>query len=153
MRVLVCRPGPWFSVKDVNDGWCNALRRLGCHVIEFNLDDRLNFYDRVHLEHEGHWQKALTTEQAVALAAKGIEAACYEYWPDLVLVISGFYLPEAAYELMRKRGHKVVLLHTESPYEDDRQLVRAETMLIRPAGGGVHPPAARAPHSAPRTSG
>lgn len=64
-------------------------------------------------------------DQAVKLACKTIEAACYEVWPDVVLITSGFYVPEPLYGLLRARGHKVVLLHTESPYEDDEQIQRA----------------------------
>jgi spore maturation protein CgeB len=55
-----------------------------------------------------------------------LENACYEYLPDVVLIVSGFFIPPAVYELLRLRGVKVVLLHTESPYEDDRQIVRAQ---------------------------
>jgi spore maturation protein CgeB len=126
VRVLVVRPGPQFSVQDVCSGWVKALRNLGCQVVDFNLDDRLNFYEQVALPTDtGEWRKALSDEAAVKQAAKGVEVACYEVWPDIVLIVSGFFIPDPLYELMRARGHKIVLLHTESPYEDRRQLRRA----------------------------
>lgn len=122
MRVLVVRPGPHFSVQDVHRGWLRGLSKNGCQVVDFNLDDRLTLYEGAYLEGvDGEWRKALSRADAVKLAAKGVETACYEFWPDLVVVVSGFFVPPAMYELMRARGHKVVLLCTESPYEDGRQ--------------------------------
>lgn len=123
MRALVVRPGPNFSVADVCTGWVNGLRELGVEVRDFNFDDRLAFYSNAH--ERGADEPMLTPQDAARAAAKGIETACYEWWPDLVLVVSGFFIPPETFSIMRSRGHKVVLLHTESPYEDDRQIPRA----------------------------
>jgi spore maturation protein CgeB len=121
VRAVVVRPGPRFSVQDVCDGWVHGLRDLGVEVIDFNFDDRMEFY--AHAEVAG--RTVFNPHEAARLAAKGLEAVCYEAWPDVVLVVSGFFIPPDTYAVMRARGHKVVLLHTESPYEDDRQLPRA----------------------------
>lgn len=118
-------PGPAFSVADVHTGWVKGLRSQGVDVLDFNLQDRLNFYSAALLTKDGITQKAFSYEAAVTMAVKGLEVACYEWWPDLVIVVSGFYLPPQTYAVMRDRGHKVVLLCTESPYEDDRQLAMA----------------------------
>jgi spore maturation protein CgeB len=127
MRALIVRPGPQFSVADVARGWAAGLRQIGVDVYDFNFDDRLSFYSSAHIDFEGEWRQAFPNpEDAARLAAKGLEAAVYESWPDVVLVVSGFFVPPAALQLIRSRGHKVVMLHTESPYEDDRQLVRAQ---------------------------
>jgi spore maturation protein CgeB len=125
MRVLVLEPGPAFSVLDVCRGWEKGLAQAGCHVATFNFGDRLDFYTNAHVEKDGGYVQAFSTQDAVQLAAKGIETACYELWPDLVVAISGFFLPPPLYELLRARGHKVALIHTESPYEDTRQMTRA----------------------------
>ena len=126
MRVLICHPGPSFSVADVWAGWAKALRQAGCDVGEFNLNDRLEFYEKSHVSNDdGPFEKCFDTEEAVRLACRGLESACYRFWPDVVIVVSGFYFDPATYDVMRDRGHKVVLLHTESPYEDDRQWARA----------------------------
>ncbi|MDP8930464.1 MAG: glycosyltransferase [Actinomycetota bacterium] len=123
MRVLAVQPGPGFSVSDVHAGYVKALRGLGCQVVDFNLSDRLALYELAHLpDHEGGYRKAFPLEAAVSLAVKGVEAAAYEVWPDVVLVTSGFFLQPAHYQLMRRRGHKVVLLCTEQPYELEREL-------------------------------
>lgn len=126
MRVLAVHPGPSFSVADVFDGWVKGLSAAGCDVVTLNLDDRLEFYEKASLSKDGGpYEKAFTTEEAIAHACKGLETACYEWWPDVVVITSGFYVPRFCYDLMRSRGHKVVLVHTESPYEDDRQIGRA----------------------------
>jgi spore maturation protein CgeB len=54
----------------------------------------------------------------------------YRFWPDVILVTSAFYLPTETLDVFRDRGHKVVLLHTESPYEDGRQIRRAEHVAV-----------------------
>lgn len=125
-RAIVVQPGPAFSVADVANGWVKGLRSLGVETVDFNFDDRLSFYSAACFEHDGKVRRAFDNpEDAARLAAKGLEAACYEFWPDVVVIVSGFFVPPETYHLMRTRGHKVVLLHTESPYEDDRQLLRA----------------------------
>jgi spore maturation protein CgeB len=132
MRWLIAHPGPSFSVHDVFMGWAEALRGLGEDVYVYNLDHRLQFYDCALVEtgtvdDDGHpgVRKALDRAVAIELAANGILSACYQTWPDVVLGISAFFLPEYLLDMMRGRGHKVVLLHSESPYQDDEQLVRA----------------------------
>lgn len=126
MRALVVRPGPAFSVADVARGWVKGLRECGVEVVDFNFDDRFNFYATAHLPRDGELCLAFDNpEHAARLAADGILAACYKFWPDVVLVVSGFFVPPETYAILRSRGVNVVLVHTESPYEDDRQLLRA----------------------------
>lgn len=123
MRFLVAHPGPHFSVADVHVGWCEALRELGCQVIEYNLAERLTFYGSVFFEAgEGAFRRALTSEQATDLATNGIYSTLYKTQPDVLLVISGFFYPPEVYDRARAAGTKVVIVHTESPYEDKRQL-------------------------------
>lgn len=125
MRALLVRPGPHFSVADVARGWVKGLEANGVSVLDFNFDDRLNFYAGAHVPKDGQLVKAFHPTEAAMLAAKGVEAAVFEFLPDVVVIVSGFFIPPAIYELLRVRGHKVVLVHTESPYEDDRQIHRA----------------------------
>lgn len=114
-----------FSVQDVAEGWVQGLRDQGCTVLDFNFDDRLNFYAAARVPKDGALVRAFSTVEAATLASKGVEAAAYEFLPDVVVIVSGFFIPPPVYELLRVRGVKVVLLHTESPYEDDRQVKRA----------------------------
>ena len=118
-------PGPAFSVADVHRGWCRAFTQLGCQVVNFNFGDRIDFYTQAHVEKNGDFVKAFDDEGALHLAAKGIEAAVLEVWPDLVVVTSGFFIPPAIYQLIRERGFKVVLNQLEEPYEATREMARA----------------------------
>jgi spore maturation protein CgeB len=132
MRWLIGHPGPQFSVHDVYEGWTEALRGLGEEVFTFNLDKRLQFYDTVLVEldqkdAEGRpaVRKAMTRERAIEQAAYGILGAAFQCWPHVILLVSAFFTPPALLDMLRGRGMKVVLLHTESPYQDDEQLTRA----------------------------
>ena len=104
-----------------------GLAEVGVEVAEYNLHDRLNFFARAHLRDEdGEFVKALKEDEAIHLAAAGLKQACYDWWPDVVVIISGFFIHSLLAEIMRSRGHKVVMVMTESPYEDDRQLEQAD---------------------------
>jgi spore maturation protein CgeB len=121
MRALVVHPGPSFSVADVHHGLVAGLRDLGVQVASFNLDDRLAFYTGAHLKRHGRWVPAVDSESAIRLAAKGLSSALYEFWPDVVIIVSGFFVPPEMWAVLRARPHHVVFWCTESPYEDDRQ--------------------------------
>lgn len=122
------RPGPSFSVQDVAFGWRDGLRDLGVIVADVNFDDRLDFYSSAHVDKSagnGEFVQAFDRNGAVRLAAKSILSDCYTFWPDVVLITSGFFVPAEVVAAMRSKGHKIVYLFTESPYEDDQQLERA----------------------------
>lgn len=123
MRVLLVHPGPGFSVHDVYTGWKEGLEAAGVQVATYNLHDRLTFYDRTYLHvADDLFRKALTADQAIDLSVNGLLSACYQYWPDLVIVVTGFLVKAEMLDLLRDRGHKVVLIHTEQPYETEREL-------------------------------
>jgi spore maturation protein CgeB len=136
LRFLVAQPGPGYSVADVHEGWVEALRALGHDVFEFNLDDRLAFYSLVELKigsisadcphcgqpvGQGNYKKALSTKGATELATNGLYAALMKVRPHVLLVISAFFTPPELLEIARAAGVTVVVIHTESPYEDQRQ--------------------------------
>lgn len=127
-------PGVDFSVADVHRGWVAAFRQLGCEVVDFNLNDRLNVYSAVHVQDaDGQWVRPFDAVGAATIAAKGIEMAAFEVWPDLVMVTSGFYVPPVIYDLLRARRMTVVLNYLEAPYEDGRMAdlaAHVDLMLI-----------------------
>jgi spore maturation protein CgeB len=164
MRWLIVHPGPNFSVADVYAGWAEALRALGEDVMEYNLDDRLCFFDAALLPAPGTSpdadgralaRKAMTREQATENAADGLAGACYKWWPDVVLCVSAFFIPEFYLQVMRARRHKIVMLFTEAPYQDGEHLVMAQyadvCLVNDPVSIGryreVCPVAEYAPHS------
>lgn len=127
MRILAAQPGPNFSVYDCYVGWVEAFRELGIQVAEFNLSERLTFYDCAFVETGPNMmRKALSPEQAQQLAVNGLYAALYKVRPDVLFVVSAFFVPHELMDLARHYGTRVVVLHTESPYEDGRQLQVAE---------------------------
>ena len=120
-------PGPNFSVADVYGGWCEALRDLGEKVSRYALDERLTFYGNVFVQvDEGKFRQALDGPAAMQRAVDGVYSHLYRWQPDVLLVVSGFFVPSDLLDLARSRGTRVVLLHTESPYEDGRQLQLAQ---------------------------
>jgi spore maturation protein CgeB len=134
VRWVVAHPGPSYSVHDLYVGWVEALRAAGQHVIEFNLDDRLTVYSAA-LRQVGTnmFAPMLTAEQAYELAADGLNSTLYKSWPDILFVISGFFIPVDTLERARRSRTRVVLLHSESPYQDQMALKLApyvDLMLV-----------------------
>jgi spore maturation protein CgeB len=100
--------------------------------MNYGLNDRMVFYSNAIVETGRktdaglpELRRACSQEQAVQLAGDGILAEAYKFWPDVILVISAFFIPVKLLEILRSRGHKVVIVATESPYEDDDQIERA----------------------------
>ena len=127
MRALVVAPGPNFSVADVYRGWAEGLAALGVETRLFELDTLLQWYSTAHQQDaSGAWVQPYEEEQVAQLAAGHIRAECYAWWPDLVVVVSGFFMYPMLVDMMRDRGHKVVLVATEEPYETTRTLEKAK---------------------------
>lgn len=131
-------PGPEFSVADVFNGWKKAFEKLGHEVKVFNTNDRLSFYSQVAIpdfktevppcEHckQPMYKQAMDKENAVIASMQGLTHDLYEFWPHMVFFVSAFFTPAWVLDLIRERRHKLVILHTESPYQDDEQLMRAQ---------------------------
>ena len=121
-----------FSVADCYTGWTEALREQGQTVQEYNLGELLQFYDSAYLmtgtkSQQGleQFRKALSHEQAIEMAAARALGTVLQFVPDVMFVVSGFFLNPRMLDLIRSRGIRIVMLHTESPYEDGVQLERA----------------------------
>jgi spore maturation protein CgeB len=122
VRFLVGQPGPYFSVQDVYTGWSEALAAAGHDVFGYNLGDRLTFYySALRQTDDGLFRHMLTGEQAKELAVNGLYAALMKVRPHVLLLVSGFYIPPELVDIARSAGVRVVLLCTESPYEDAKQ--------------------------------
>lgn len=123
MRWLACAPGPAFSVKDVHDGYVEALRGAGEQVVDYPLGDALTFYDSVLLQAGSHsFRKALSGHQATEMAAGRLAGALYRVRPDVLLVTSGFFVDTDLLALARRDGIRIVAILTEQPYEHTREL-------------------------------
>lgn len=131
-------PGPEFSVADVFNGWKKAFEKQGHEVAVFNTNDRLSFYSQVQIpdfkteippcEHckQPVYKQAMDKEAAVVASMQGLTHDLYSVWPHMVFFVSAFFTPAWVLDLIRQRRHKLVILHTESPYQDDEQLMRAQ---------------------------
>ena len=163
MRWLLIHPGPLpsWSVADVFNGWSEALTALGEQVEEYELDARLRFYNGTIAETGERLpcgcpgiRKFLDREQAIQLAVDGILGAAYRWWPDVILCVSAFFVPPWLLEVLRARGHTIIMLMTEAPYQTDYQLKMAAyadlTLLNDPVGLDAYRqagPAEYMPHS------
>jgi len=156
VKVLLVHPGASFSVADVYNGLREGLIANGAEVGVVNLGDRLDLYTSAHVKNlEGEWIKAFSREDGIKLAAKGIEVVCYEWWPDIVLIVTGSFIPPETWGILARRPHHVVQWCTESPYEDDRQIQPAryvDTVIVNDPVGlngyfSVNPRSWYLPHS------
>jgi spore maturation protein CgeB len=130
MRILCVEPGPNFAVADVHEGWAKALAGLGNEVRVFNLAARLQW---VEAELRGKLPENERGQTAARWVAEQLRGACFDLWPDLVVICSAFFIPPETYDIIRSRGIKVVVLLTESPYEDSAQYniaARADLALV-----------------------
>ncbi len=115
-------------------GWQEAFSDLGIRTRAYNMEDRIAFYDSSYLytgRHDDHghgqFKKAFAHKSdVIRLAANGMMSSAYQFWPDLIVIVSAFFVPLDTMDILRSRGHKVVLLFTESPYEDSRQIDQAK---------------------------
>lgn len=130
MRILTVEPGPEFSVADVHRGWLRALQRTDHQIRNFNLADRITFVEnairgKVSEQEKGHVAARMVGEQ--------LRAACFDFWPDLVLITSAFLVPPETFDVIRDRGIKIAVILTEAPYEDPSQIpiaARADLAVI-----------------------
>ena len=99
----------------------------------FNSDDRIQFYGHAlistgDVDETGHplVRRAMSDADALRMAMQGISHAAFTMWPDVVLFVSGFFVTPGIMGLLQNRRMKVVLLATESPYQEKMQLDRAQ---------------------------
>lgn len=122
MKVLLIAPGPAFAVADVYEKLYKGLVANGCDVVKLPFNDYIDFFAGAHLDRGEGLKLAVTMQEACAMAADAaIDSCCYQFEPDVVISVSSFFVPQKKYELLRRKGHHVVLWFTESPYEDDKQ--------------------------------
>lgn len=118
MRAIVVRPGPNFSVEDVATGWAEGLAANGVEVQEFDLSAAITYHERALQLIMG---RDVDRDTASRMAAAVLRQRCFDFWPDIVIIVSAFFIPPDTFDLIRSRGIKLVTLLTECPYEDDNQ--------------------------------
>jgi spore maturation protein CgeB len=111
-------------VADVHNGLVKGLVAcLGAdNVRAVNYDDRLDFFAAAEIRRNGIRKLAFDRETAIRVACRTIAQDLYEFWPDVLIVVSGFFITPFLWAVLGRRPHHTVAWFTESPYEDDRQL-------------------------------
>lgn len=117
-RALLVRPGPNFSVEDVADGWVEGLEANGWDVQIADLSGILAYHQQALMACKLDDERT----RAGALASAVIRQMCFDWWPELVVIVSAFFISPETFRIIRARGMKVVTVLTESPYEDDNQI-------------------------------
>jgi hypothetical protein len=70
-------------------------------------------------------RRAVDDDAAIHLASDGILSAAYKCLPDVVLIVYGAFVSTELLDILRARGHRVVILHTEQPYQLAEEIARA----------------------------
>ncbi len=135
-RILLVHPGPDFSVADVHRGWEKALRKSGHTVMTYNTNDRLTYHGHERMPRHGEpkceqcgevpTRPALDADGIMQMAVKGLYETCFVFWPEVIFFVSAFYITAPMLQVLRTRRMKIVMLHTESPYQDDEQMLRGQ---------------------------
>lgn len=99
-------------------------------------------------------RQAMGQVDAIRASMQGLSHACYAFWPDVVIFVSGFFVTGGEFELMRARNHKLVMVHTECPYQENEQLEKAQFMDLNLLNDPLnieryeaHAPAFYSPHA------
>jgi spore maturation protein CgeB len=126
VRALVVGPAAKFSTHDVWQGWCRGLAANGVEVVPFELSDRLNFLETAKItDDDGAVLKQLTEAQARSLASFDLLAFAYRYQPDVAFIVHGAHVD---WNVLAELRCRVVMVLTESPYEDDAQAAMCQAV-------------------------
>jgi spore maturation protein CgeB len=132
VKLLVVHPGASSSTSDVADGLTYGLERHGVELVRYRLDQRI---DRSHRWLNYNWRKTQkknpsiekpTTADVFYQAGIGALEMGLRHQVDCVLVVSAMFLHPDVIILMKRAGLRVVVLFTESPYDQERELAVAK---------------------------
>lgn len=119
MRAMVVGPLASSSTYDVAQGWSYGLQQAGCQTAYFDLYHRWVYYSSAKvMDDDGNVARQMDPDEAKRAVTLGLLAELYRYQPDVVFVIHG---PHVLPELIAEIRVPVVIIGTESPYEDEAQ--------------------------------
>lgn len=128
MKLLLIHPGASTSTADVADGLSFGLEHHGVELVKYRLDQRI---DRAHRWLHYNWRRTVkknaalvrpTTADVFYQAGIDALAVALRHQVDAVLVVSAMFLHPDVVILMKRAGLRVVVLFTESPYDNAREL-------------------------------
>jgi len=131
MRLQLIYPGPTHSTYDVAEGYQNAFEALGVDVARFLYHNHIRFYQEAlkHWETDGPVPYVYDQGMPFALAAERAALQTIDFKPDAVLIVAGAAFHPRGYELLKRLGVPILVICTESPYND-----RMQNELITGAG-------------------
>lgn len=124
LRVLFIGAAIDMSISDSARGYLGALRRQGHSVYYFNTVARIAF-NAMGLRNGPHPELASDFALTSRLASEGMVVEALRQRSELVVISSGLALHPDGLELLARAGFATALILTESPYDDDRQVVFA----------------------------
>ena len=128
MKILLVGGGAGISIKDVENGYYEALKRAGADVKYHLLDYRINnSYRYLNWVWEDLYKKDPKTQpswnDAIYLASQSALEMALRNDVDWVIVVSAMYFHPDMIILMHRAGLHIAVLLTESPYMDTEQKV------------------------------
>src|SRR5262245_56836825 len=116
VRILLVKPGAEFSISDVARGYHRALLAGGHQVGVFDLTARLHYHARAVGD---RWKDDLRAVSQQASEMIPVEAM--KHGADLVVIVSALVFHPIGLVLLRRCGFPMVVVMTESPYDDADQ--------------------------------
>jgi glycosyl transferase family 1 len=132
MKLLIVHPGASTSTADVADGLYDGLASLGVDLVRYRLDQRIS---RSHRWLHYNWRRTKKTHPELSRPTTadiffqaGADALIMALWHqvDCVVVVSAMFLHPDVLVLMRRAGVRVVVLFTESPYDQEKEIAVAK---------------------------
>lgn len=122
MRILLTYPGATYSTYDVAAGYEKALSALGHEVRSFNHHGWLSFYDITLAQWQLYAPEQVFPDAAArVIASEHVVIEAVDFVPDVILIVAAMGLHRRAFELLNHLGVPIIVLLTESPYEDGIQ--------------------------------
>jgi len=128
VRVLLCEPGANTSTLDVSAGLCYGLKHHGITVVPYRLDQRIDFSRKwLHIMWRQKKKDDPTLEKpkpqdVMYHAGVGAMEMALRHQVDVVLVVSAMLMHPDVVVMMKRAGLRVVVLFTESPYDEAQEL-------------------------------
>ena len=116
LRILFVRPVMDFSVSDVSRGYERALAAAGHTVIPYDMGQRFMYHTRGIGDAKREQVDAISKMASETILVEAMYANV-----DLVMIVSALIIHPNSLWLLRQAKIPVLALHTESPYEDEKQ--------------------------------
>ena len=125
MRILLVGAGASYSIKDVENGYFQALQAAGIDTKVYLLDRRIGIAQRwlrmLWRERGSRPEDSPTFPDIIYRASIEALEMALRFHVDWVLVISAMFFHPDVLLMLRRAGIKTAVLFTESPYDDEAQ--------------------------------